>query len=116
MRSPELEARTKQFALRVIKMFGRLPKRTEAQVIGKQVLRSGTSVAANYLEASRARSNPELISKLAIVEQELAETKLWLELLVDGNIVAAEKMADLLRETEELLRIIVASIKTLKAK
>ena len=116
MRSPELETRTKQFALRIIKMFGRLPKRTDADVFGRQVLRSGTSVAANYLEASRARSKAELISKLAIVEQELAETKLWLELLVESEIVAAEKMDDLHRETEELLKITVASIKTLKGK
>jgi len=116
MRSPELETRTKQFALRIIKMFGRLPKRAEADVVGRQVLRSGTSVAANYLEASRARSKPEMISKLSIVEQELAETKLWLELLVEAEIVAADKMTELLRETEELLKIAVASIKTLKGK
>ena len=97
-------------------MFGKLPKRIEAEVLGKQVLRSGTSVAANYLEACRARSKPELISKLGIVEQELAETKLWLELLVEGVIVVAAKMTELLRETEELLKIVVASIKTLKGR
>lgn len=116
MHKPELELRTKQFALRIIKMFGKLPKRIEAEVLGKQVLRSGTSVAANYLEACRARSKAELISKLGIVEQELAETKLWLELLVEGEIVTASKMADLVRETEELLKIIVTSIKTLKGR
>jgi four helix bundle protein len=116
MHKPELELRTKQFSLRIIKMFGKLPKRIEAEVLGKQVLRSGTSVAANYLEACRARSKAELISKLGIVEQELAETKLWLELLVEGEIVTASKMAELVRETEELLKIIVTSIKTLKGR
>ncbi len=116
MHSPELETRTKQFALRIIKMFGKLPKRVEAEVLGKQVLRSGTSVAANYLEACRGRSKAELISKLGIVEQELAETKLWLELLVEAEIVAASKMSELQKETEELLKIIVASIKTLKGR
>lgn len=110
----DLKVRTKAFALRVIKMYTKLPKSTEAQVMGKQVLRSGTSVAANYREACRARSDAEFISKLGIVEQELDETLLWLELLVESDIVAKEKMTDLLKETDELLRIIVSSINTTK--
>ena len=73
-RDYELRDRTKQFALRIIRLFGALPKTTEAQTIGKQLLRSGTSVAANYREACRARSDSELISKLTIVEQELDES------------------------------------------
>ncbi|MBL9084009.1 MAG: four helix bundle protein [Planctomycetales bacterium] len=116
MRSTELEARTKGFALRIIKMYGRLPKRVEAEVLGKQVLRSGTGVAANYCEAARARSKAEFIAKLGVVEQELAETKLWLELLVEGDIVPNAKMTELQNETEELLKIIVASMKTLKGR
>jgi four helix bundle protein len=78
------------------------------------VLRSGTSVAANYREASRARSNAEFISKLGIVEQELDETLLWLELLVESDIVPETKLRSLISETDELLRIIVTSIKSAK--
>lgn len=110
----DLKARTKKFALRIIKMYSSLPKTTEAQVMGKQVLRSGTSVAANYREACRARSPAEFRSKMGIVEQELAETELWLELLVDSKIVENKMMGELLAETDELLRITVASIVTSK--
>ena len=87
MKEYPLRERTKAFAIRIIKMFCSLPKSTEAQVLGKQALRSGTSVAANYREASRARSDAEFVAKLAIVEQELDETLLWLELLVESSIV-----------------------------
>ena len=110
----DLKARTKKFALRIIKMYSTLPKTTEAQVMGKQVLRSGTSVAASYREACRARSPAEFRSKMGIVEQELAETELWLELLVDSKIVENKMMGDLIAETDELLRITVASIVTSK--
>jgi four helix bundle protein len=95
MRNIELEARTKAFAVRVIRMFGMLPKSTEAQIFGKQALRSGTSVAANYREASRARSRRELQSKLGQVEQELDETMLWFELLMESAIVKAERLTEL---------------------
>ena len=115
MRSTDLRDRTKKFALRVIRMYGCLPKLTEAQVMGKQFLCSGTSVAANFREASRARSDAEFIAKLGIVEQELDETILWLELLVESGVVSQKKMGALLQETEELLKIIVASIKTKKS-
>ena len=114
MRNVELERRTKAFAVRVIKMFGKLPKTTEAQVLGKQILRSGTSVAANYREASRARSSRELKSKLGQVEQELDETMLWFELLVESEIVKASRLSALYNEAEQLLKIVVSSIKTLK--
>lgn len=87
MRMEGLRERTKQFALRVIRLYGSLPKTTTAQVMGKQLLRSGTSVAANFREASRARSDAEFIAKLGIVEQELDETALWLELLIESEIV-----------------------------
>jgi four helix bundle protein len=85
MNDSDLRPRTKQFALRVVRLFGRLPKSSEAQVIGKQLLRSGTSVAANYRESCRARSTAEMIAKLGIVEQELDESALWLELLGDAR-------------------------------
>jgi four helix bundle protein len=114
MKNQVLRDRTKSFALRVIKMYCSLPKSTEAQVLGKQVLRSGTSVAANYREASRARSNSELISKLGIVEQELDETLLWFELLVESKIVSSAKMIKLQQEADELIRIMVAAIKRTK--
>jgi len=115
-RDSELRARTKQFALRVIRMYSALPKTTEAQVIGKQVLRSGTSVAANFREACRARSNAEFISKLGIVEQELDESELWMELLVESDIVPATRLSELQGECDELLRIVVQSIRTAKTK
>lgn len=115
MRGQELRDRTKQFALRVIRMYVALPKTTEAQVIGKQVLRSGTSVAANFREATRARSDAEFISKLGIVEQELDETALWMELLVESEIVSENRLRPLIQETDELLRIIVSTIKTKKS-
>jgi four helix bundle protein len=114
MKNQEFQDRTKQFALRIIRMFGGLPRRTEAEVLGKQALRSGTSVAANYREACRARSKAEFVAKFGIVEQELDETLLWLELLVESGIVMDDRMALLHQETEELLKIVVSSLKTLK--
>jgi four helix bundle protein len=114
MRNVALEGRTKTFAVRVLRMFGRLPKTTESQVLGKQLLRSGTSVAANYREASRARSSRELKSKLGQVEQEIDETMLWFELLMEAEIVKPSQLTALYEEAEELLKITVASIKTLK--
>ena len=116
MKNQELRDRTKNFALRIIKMYCSLPKTTEAQVLGKQAIRSGTSVAANYRETSRARSNSELISKLGVMEQELDETALWLELLVDAGIVRETKLSSLQQETDELLRMTVTAIKTTKSK
>ncbi len=110
----DLRARTKNFALRIVRMFSALPKSTEAQVLGKQVLRSGTSVAANYREASRARSDQEFISKLGVVEQELDETIMWLELLVEAEIVDEMRMEELIAETDQLIRIVVTCIKNTK--
>ncbi len=116
MKNDDFRDRTKAFALRIIKMYCSLPKSRQAQVLGKQALRSGTSVAANYREASRARSNAELVSKLGIVEQELDETLLWLELFVESGIVSEAKMASLHKEGDELLRMTVAAIKKAKAR
>jgi len=111
-----LRQRTKAFALRVIRLFGALPKTTEAQVMGKQLLRSGTSVAANYREASRARSDSEFISIMGIVERELDETALWFELLVESGIVTQKKLEALRQEADELLRMTIHAIKTTKAR
>jgi four helix bundle protein len=111
-----LRDRTKQFALRVIRMFASLPKSTQAQVLGKQVLRSATAVAANFREASRARSDAEFIAKLGVVEQELDESVLWFELLVESDIVSESKLSALKSEADELLGIVVATVKRTKAK
>lgn len=116
MKEFDLKARTKQFALRIIKLFRSLPRSADAQVIGKQILRSGTSVGAQYREACRSRSNSEFISKMASSLQELDETAYWLELLVEGNFVKAEKLTELQDETEQLIAIFVSSIKTAKSK
>ncbi|SRR5712692_2035711 len=110
----DLRARTKSFALRVIRVYSSLPRTTEAQVLGKQVLRSGTSVGAHYREATRARSPAEFISKIEGALQELEETVYWLELLVEANVVSESRLCELLREAEELIAIFVTSAKTAK--
>ena len=107
----ELKQRTKLFALRVIKLFKKLPKTTEAQIIGKQLLRSATSVAANYRAACRARSNAEFHSKLSIVIEETDETMFWTELLWEADIVKKELLGNLYQENEEILKIMVTSRK-----
>ena len=110
----DMGERTKAFALRIIRLYVALPKTTEAQVIGKQVLRSGTSVGAHVREGKRSRSNAELISKIECGLQELEETVYWLELLVDAGIVKTDQMKELLEEANELIAILVTSAKTLK--
>jgi four helix bundle protein len=111
----DLKPRTKVFALRVIRMYSKLPKNdTVAQVLGKQVLRSGTSVGANYREASRGRSKPEFISKIGDCLKEVEETEYWLELLVDSGCVPAAKMAGLMDETRQLNAILTTISKRSK--
>jgi four helix bundle protein len=110
----DLKNRTKAFALRIIRLYQALPKNGEAQVIGKQILRSGTSVGAHYREACRAKSPADFISKMEGGLQELDETGYWLELLTESSIVTAEKLTDLQKETNELTAIFVASVKTTK--
>lgn len=112
--SSDLRVRTKKFALRIIKLYQQLPKSGEAQVVGKQVLRSGTSVGAQYREACRAKSPADFISKMEGSLQELDETAYWLELLIEGDIIKPEKLGDLPKETDELIAIFVASVKTAK--
>lgn len=113
-RTPErdLKKRTKQFALRVIKLVESLPKTQTARVIGNQLLRSSTSVPANYRAACRARSNAEFRSKLGIVEEETAESVFWIELLVDAQLVRFRPVEGLIDEGNQLTAIWVASINT----
>jgi len=110
----DLRGRTKDFALRVIRLFGALPSSTEAQILGKQVLRSGTSVGANYREAWRARSKAEFLAKLGDCLKELDETAYWLELLVDAEIIPAAKLNALQDETDQLLAIFTTIAKRTK--
>jgi len=110
----ELKDRTKAFALRVIKMSEALPRTRAANVITNQILRSATSVAANYRAAGRARSKAEFISKLGIVLEEVDETVFWLELLADSGIVKAAKLSELLSEANQLLLIFSASRRTVR--
>ncbi|HUO59974.1 MAG TPA: four helix bundle protein [Candidatus Acidoferrales bacterium] len=114
MKTDELQLRTRDFALRIVKMFKALPKTTEAQVLGKQLLRSGTSVAANYRAVCRARSKNEFVARLAVVVEEIDESVLWLDLLVAAGIVPEAKLASLTKEAGELLAIFVASQLTVR--
>jgi four helix bundle protein len=107
----DLRVRTKEFALRIIRMYSALPQGQVAQVLGKQVLRSGTSVGAHYREVHRARSDAEFLSKMRLALQELDETAYWLELLVEAEIVPAARLVELQQETEELLAIFVTIAK-----
>ncbi|HKO57993.1 MAG TPA: four helix bundle protein [Thermoanaerobaculia bacterium] len=106
--------RTKAFALRVIHLCSALPRTNVAGVMGRQLLRSGTSVGANSREAFRARSTAEAISKVEIAIQELDETMYWIELLVDAEIISGKRIEPLLGEADELMAILVTSVKTMK--
>jgi four helix bundle protein len=110
----DLVERTTEFGLRIVRMFVALPKTEEARVLGKQVLRSGTSVGANYREAQRARSTAEFIAKLGDCLKELDETDYWLELLVRAEIVPAPKLSALRDETNQLLAILTTISKNVK--
>ena len=98
----ELRDRTKKFAVRIVRVYRALPYKSDAQVLGKQLIRSGTSVAANYRAACRARSKAELIAKIGIVVEEADETVFWLEMLSDCEIVEPKKLQPLLAEAHEL--------------
>jgi four helix bundle protein len=114
--SEQLRERTKSFALRIVKLFRSLPKSTEAQVMGKQLLRSGTSVAANYRAACRARSRAEFVAKLGVVLEEVDESVLWIEMLIDLDILKKERSSQLLNEARQLTAIFTASRQTAKQK
>ena len=110
--SDELRERAKKYASLTVRLYVGLPKnRPEAQIIGKQLLRSGTSVAANLREASRARTRPEFISKLEVCIQEADESDLWLQLLRDDCGVTTDDLGKLLIETDELISIFVTMVR-----
>ena len=109
MDSVELKARTKQFTLRIIKVVDALPKTTSGRTIGNQLIRSGTSVGANYRAACRARSRSEFISKIGIVIEESDESVFWLELIIDTELLKKELVEPLLKEANEITAIMVAS-------
>ena len=116
MNEQEFKKRTKELALRIIKLVSSLPKNTVSDVIGKQLIRSGTSVGANYRAACRARSTADLIAKLRIVEEEADECLYWMELIVEAELVDITKLKSIMSETNEILAMTVASIKTLMAR
>ena len=116
MNEQQFKARTKQLGLRVIVLVEALPETKTSNVIGRQLLRSATSVGANYRAACRSKSTADLIAKLAIVEEEADETLYWLELLVESGLITADKLKSLMQETTEILAMTVASIKTLREK
>jgi four helix bundle protein len=113
-KAQELRNRTKSFALRVVRLFRALPRSGEAQVMGKQLLRSGTSVAANYRAACRSRSRPEFLSRLSVVLEEADESCLWIELLIDSGTLKKEKAELLLKEGKQLTAIFTAATGTLR--
>jgi len=110
----QFKFRTKQLALRVIRLVEALPKGRSTDIIGRQLLRSATSVGANYRAACRAKSAADMIAKLSIVEEEADETLYWLELLGDSGLIHESRLADLMKETDEIVAMTVAAIKTLR--
>jgi four helix bundle protein len=114
MTPKELQARTKAFALRIIKLVDVLPRTATGQIIGRQLLRSATSVGANYRSACRGQSHAEFAAKLSIVVEEADESLYWLELLEEAGLVKRERLTELLKEANELLAITAAARKTAK--
>ncbi len=111
----DLQARTKAFALRVLKLADSLPTCISSSTIARQLARSGTSVAANYRAAQRARSKAEFISKLQIAHEEADESLFWLEMLVESHTISTAKLAPLMQETGEIVAILVTSLKSAKS-
>ena len=109
-----MQSRTKLFAIEIIRFYAKLPKNDEARVVGRQLLRSGTSIAANYRALCRSKSRADFIHKLGTVVEEVDETTFWLELLEEGAICQAGNCAPLHKEAGELLRILQTSLKTAK--
>ena len=112
MTERELLQRTKQFALRIFKLVGALPQTIQGRAVAAQLIRRGTSVAANYRAACRARSKPEFIAKLGVVEEEADESAFWLELIMETNLLSALKVEPLLSEASEIVAIMASSKKT----
>jgi len=112
MEKKDLKERTKKFALKVIKVVEMLPRGRIADILGRQLLRSGTSVGANYRSACRARSTADFISKIGVVEEEADETIYWMELLIEAGLVRKDDLISLLDEANQILAITISSIKT----
>ena len=112
MSEPDLKKRTKAFALRILKLVDALPKTTAGRALASQIVRSDTSIAANYRAACRAKSTADFIAKMGIVEEEADGTLFWLELLDDSKLVPAAKLTAIKQEANELIAITVVSIKT----
>ncbi|HLX95665.1 MAG TPA: four helix bundle protein [Verrucomicrobiae bacterium] len=115
MTREEMKNRTKVYANRIVKLCSALPGNWIAQTLGKQLLRSGTSVGANYRAVCRAKSNSDFINKLRIVEEECDESLFWMELLVDNNLMKAVRLSGLMKEANEILAMVVSSAKTARA-
>ena len=111
-----IKKRTKQIGLEVIQLIDELPNKPSAWAIAKQIVRSSTSAGANYRAACREKSIPDFINKLKIVEEETDETQYWLEILEERGLVPSERIEILKKEVNEILSIVVASIKTMRAK
>ena len=114
MSEPDLKKRTKAFALRILKLVDALPKTTAGRARANQLVRSGTSVAANYRAARRAKSDAHFLSKLGDVEEEADETLFWLELLLESGMMPVRRLAEIIQEADELVAITVASINSIK--
>src|SRR5262245_12386259 len=112
MTADQLKKRTKTFAVAIVRFAASLPRDPITEIIARQLVRSGTSIGANYRSSCRAKSRPDFVAKLTIAEEEADETLFWLEILVDASIVRRDAVEALLDESEQLLRIFVASIKT----
>ncbi len=112
----DLKKRLKVFALRIIKLSEKLPNNRVGNILGTQIIRSGTSPAANYRAACLAKSQKDFLNKLKIVEEELDETLYWTELIIEAGLIKEELLQDLMRENTELLKIIISSITTMKDK
>ena len=115
MNREQMKSRTKAYANRVIKLCQALPDNWVARTLGNQLLRSGTSVGANYRAVCRAKSAPDFINKLRIVEEECDESLFWMELLVDNNFVKSSRLTALMKEADELLAIVVSTAKTARS-
>jgi len=114
MNVEDMKKRTKQFGLRVVKLVESLPATKTGNAIGNQLLRSGTSVGANYRSACRARSRPDFISKASIALEEADESQYWMELLIESGVIPENRLEGLIKEADELISILTASVKTAK--
>jgi four helix bundle protein len=115
MNQVEFKKRTKGFAIRVIRLAGSLPETSTGRIIGRQLIRSGTSVGANYRAACRARSTAEFISRMGIVEEECDETLYWMEIIAETGIINRNRLDELIGEANEILSMVVSSIKTARS-